>query len=56
MSDGWRCKRCGADRWVAASLSGPDYDGSRSIRQCVPCGHYSTDPVMQKDREAGDGS
>lgn len=43
--DGWRCKRCGSPKWVAASLTGPVGYGGRAIRQCVPCGRYSGDPV-----------
>ncbi len=41
----WRCRRCGSPSWVAASLTGPVGYGGRAIRQCVPCGHYSNDPV-----------
>jgi hypothetical protein len=42
--DVWRCPRCGSPRWVGASLTGPPPHG-KAIRQCVPCGHYSDDPV-----------
>lgn len=41
----WHCPRCGSPRWVAASLTGPVEYGGRAIKQCVPCGHYSNDPV-----------
>lgn len=41
----WTCRRCGSHRWVAASLTGPVSHGGRAIRQCVPCGWYSNDPV-----------
>ncbi len=44
-ADDWRCPRCASAQWVAASLSGPVHLGGRAIRQCVPCGHYSDDPV-----------
>lgn len=37
--DGWRCPRCNAPNWVRTSLNG----GLTVIRQCVPCGHYSSD-------------
>lgn len=30
----FKCKKCGSDRWVAASLNG----GLTRVRQCVPCG------------------
>jgi hypothetical protein len=43
--DRWRCRRCGSVRWVAASLTGPVDYGGRAIKQCVPCGHYSSDPA-----------
>lgn len=39
--DAWTCPRCNSDRWVAASLN----QGRTIVRQCVPCGHYSADPV-----------
>ncbi len=45
MWPAWRCPRCGSDRWVAASLTGPVSHGGRAIKQCIPCGHYSGDPV-----------
>lgn len=48
-TDPWRCSRCGSSRWVAASLTGPVAYGGRAIRQCVPCGHYSNDPVPKDD-------
>lgn len=35
----WRCKRCNSTRWVSASLDG----GLTRIKQCIPCGRYSTD-------------
>lgn len=41
----WSCPRCGSDRWVAASLTGPVEFGGRAIKQCAPCGYYSSDPV-----------
>jgi hypothetical protein len=41
----WRCQRCGSPRWVSASLTGPVSLGGRAVRQCVPCGYYSDDPV-----------
>jgi hypothetical protein len=41
----WKCKRCGSDRWVRASLTGPVSHGGKAIRQCVPCGHYSNVPA-----------
>jgi regulator of replication initiation timing len=44
-ADSWLCPRCGSDRWVAASLTGPVEYGGRAIKQCVSCGHYSSDPV-----------
>jgi hypothetical protein len=42
----WNCPKCGSPRWVAASLTGPVDYGGRAIKQCVPCGHYSNDPVL----------
>ncbi len=52
----WRCRRCGAARWVAASLD----EGRTRIRQCVPCGAYSQDPAPSAVGEvidvAADGS
>lgn len=42
----WKCSRCGSLRWVAASLTGPVDYGGRAIRQCVPCGFYSTDAAV----------
>lgn len=44
-ADPWRCPRCRSSRWVAASLTGPVEYGGRAIKQCVPCGRYSNDPV-----------
>lgn len=41
----WRCSRCGSPRWVAASVTGPVSHGGRAIKQCIPCGRYSSDPV-----------
>jgi hypothetical protein len=49
--NGWHCRRCGSPKWVAASLTGPVSTGGRAIKQCVPCGHYSNDPVTE---ETGD--
>jgi hypothetical protein len=46
----WRCKRCGSTRWGSASLTGPVEYGGTAIKQCVPCGHYSNDPVTDEDR------
>jgi rubrerythrin len=51
--DRWACPRCGSARWVAASLTGPVEYGGRAIKQCIPCGHYSNDPV--KAETAPDG-
>ena len=45
----WRCSRCGAPRWVAASLTGPVSHGGRAIKQCVPCGWYSHEPVEDEE-------
>lgn len=45
----WQCKKCGSGKWVAASLTGPVGYGGRAIKQCVPCGSYSSDPVESKD-------
>jgi hypothetical protein len=55
--DEWRCKRCGSDRWVAASLTGPVGRGfhGKAIRQCVPCGRYSDDPVVPPTEVAEQG-
>ncbi len=41
----WKCSRCGSNRWVAASVTGPVSHGGRAIKQCIPCGHYSNDKV-----------
>lgn len=43
--DTWRCKGCGSARWVSASVTGPVEYGGRAIKQCIPCGRYSNDPV-----------
>jgi rubrerythrin len=40
----WRCPQCGSSRWVA-SLTGPVEYGGEAIKQCIPCGHYSSDPA-----------
>ena len=53
--DEWRCPRCSSPRWVSASLTGPVSLGGKAIRQCVPCGHYSNDPVPSQRPEPGDG-
>lgn len=45
----WRCPRCRSDRWVGASLTGPVEYGGKSLRQCVPCGHFSNHPVPEDD-------
>lgn len=42
----WRCSRCNSKRWVSASLNG----GVTRIKQCVPCGHYSSDLVESEDK------
>lgn len=41
----WRCPRCNSNRWVSASLNG----GLTRIKQCVPCGHFSSDLVDGED-------
>lgn len=48
----WHCPRCRSPRWVAASLTGPVEYGGTAIKQCVPCGYYSNDPVTAEDRRA----
>lgn len=37
---GWRCPRCGSDRWVHGRPGGAH---GRLLRQCVPCGHFTAD-------------
>jgi C4-type Zn-finger protein len=49
----WHCPRCGSTRWVAASLTGPVSYGGKAIRQCVPCGYYSGDPVPAREHRPG---
>jgi hypothetical protein len=45
----WHCRSCGSGRWVAASLTGPVGYGGRAIKQCVPCGRYSSDSLTEVD-------
>lgn len=37
--EAFRCKRCGANRFVSVSLT----KGCTRVPQCVPCGAYQSD-------------